>query len=144
MAAQQSPCHEAAPRNTKIVGSPPLRRSSRIISAAATATALVTSTLPRAASSFLTNPQASLHGTQGSLVGDRAALQASKNSTPAKRKAPSTVGRTESFSAVWHGSLAPKEFRDGGAPVKPHTLILGTHPSIASLDYQQYFGHDMK
>jgi hypoxanthine-DNA glycosylase len=35
-----------------------------------------------------------------------------------------------------------KEFsRKGLQPVLPHTLILGTHPSVTSLQQEQYYGH---
>jgi hypothetical protein len=48
------------------------------------------------------------------------------------------VERTQSFGPLWHGLYETKD------PVKIHTLMLGTHPSIASLGKSQYFGHNMK
>ena len=75
-----------------------------------------------------------------------------KQSTKRNRKSlmekqePITTKRTESFGAVWSGSSL---FQDGQnkpfVPViPPHTLILGTHPSIASLTKGEYYGHTMK
>jgi len=73
--------------------------------------------------------------------------------------------RTESFGALWSGSLhlhitnrlnaeacssndvaAVQEEAPCSAStsVEPHTLILGTHPSVKSLGKQQYYGHPMK
>lgn len=49
-----------------------------------------------------------------------------------------SVMRTESFEPVWSKNYTPA----GQSPVPVHTLLLGTHPSITSLDRQQYFGHD--
>lgn len=40
--------------------------------------------------------------------------------------------RTRSFEAL----IPPKD-------IAPHTLILGTHPSIASLQQEKYYGHEM-
>ena len=48
--------------------------------------------------------------------------------------------RTLSFGAIWAGSFPSLVDHN----VKVHTLILGTHPSIASLQQEQYFGHPMK
>lgn len=50
--------------------------------------------------------------------------------------------RTESFAALWPGTFAPSE--SWADTVQPHTLILGTHPSVVSLDRQEYYGHPMK
>jgi hypothetical protein len=70
----------------------------------------------------------------------------STNDVKKPKKAPSRkknlsddVPRTESFGALWVGS-----FPDLDQNVKPHTLILGTHPSIKSLAQDQYYGHPMK
>ena len=49
-----------------------------------------------------------------------------------------TVERTESFQPVTHRSFHPD------SKVQIHTLLLGTHPSIKSLEESQYFGHPMK
>jgi hypothetical protein len=58
---------------------------------------------------------------------------------PSRKKNLSDVPRTESFGALWAGS-----FPDLDQNVEPHTLILGTHPSIQSLAQEQYYGHPMK
>ncbi len=47
------------------------------------------------------------------------------------------VPRTESFEPMWHGTLHPE------TSVKVHTLILGTHPSVQSLEKSQYYAHPM-
>lgn len=60
------------------------------------------------------------------------------------------VPRTESFSALWSGTLLIPT-TDLAAPVdvsvvdviKPHTLILGTHPSISSLAKEEYYAHPL-
>eukprot|EP00978_Attheya_sp_CCMP212_P027544 scaffold92310_cov59-Attheya_sp.AAC.1 len=52
----------------------------------------------------------------------------------------SSVSRTSSFEPLWTGSLFP----DSDKTPRVHTLIVGTHPSIASLAQEQYFGHPMK
>jgi hypothetical protein len=58
---------------------------------------------------------------------------------PSRKKNLSDVPRTESFGALWAGSLP-----DLDQNVEPHTLILGTHPSVKSLEEQRYYGHPMK
>eukprot|EP00980_Cylindrotheca_fusiformis_P001343 scaffold338_cov116-Cylindrotheca_fusiformis.AAC.8 len=52
-----------------------------------------------------------------------------------KPKGPST----RSFDAVTADSFPSLE----GANIEIHTLVLGTHPSIKSLEESQYFGHPM-
>ena len=47
------------------------------------------------------------------------------------------IPRTESFEPMWHGTLHPR------TNIKIHTLLLGTHPSIQSLEKSQYYGHPM-
>ena len=62
---------------------------------------------------------------------------AKADDTPAKK---SKIERTHSFQPVWHGSLveSPGGSAEDTAPVTPvHTLVLGTHPSIASLSESQ-------
>jgi hypothetical protein len=80
-----------------------------------------------------------------SVVTPDASLSSTKNVKKPK-KAPSRkknlsydVPRTESFGALCAGS-----FPDLDQNVEPHTLILGTHPSIKSLAQEQYYGHPMK
>ena len=51
---------------------------------------------------------------------------------------PTTIRRTHSFDAVWAGTLDPH------TRIRPHTLLLGTHPSITSLERGQYYGHPLK
>lgn len=53
-----------------------------------------------------------------------------------KKKTSKEVGLTNSFEPLWSN-----RFTDDPVPV--HTLILGTHPSIASLSQYQYYGHTM-
>lgn len=55
--------------------------------------------------------------------------------------------RTECFGALYCGNVNPHAATAPAAKaplVEPHTLILGTHPSVASLSQQQYYGHPMK
>lgn len=65
-------------------------------------------------------------------------VKKSKKAPPGEKKI-SAVPRTESFGALWAGS-----FPDLDSYVEPHTLILGTHPSVKSLAQEQYYGHPMK
>lgn len=54
------------------------------------------------------------------------------------------VPRTSSFPPLTADQFPywQKEFsRKGLQPVLPHTLILGTHPSVTSLQQEQYYGH---
>jgi hypothetical protein len=57
-----------------------------------------------------------------------------------------TSSITQSFGAVTattyksHGKYVDPE----ATPVDIHTLILGTHPSIQSLEKTQYYGHPVK
>mmetsp|Transcript_10333 Transcript_10333/g.15188 ORF Transcript_10333/g.15188 Transcript_10333/m.15188 type:complete len:378 (+) Transcript_10333:778-1911(+) len=69
---------------------------------------------------------------------------ATKHATPSAKKklnpkkTQSLPQTTESFDPIWFKHYTPT----GQNPVPVHTLLLGTHPSITSLDRQQYFGHD--
>lgn len=57
------------------------------------------------------------------------------------------VPRTSSFPPLTADQFPywQKEFsRKGLQPVLPHTLILGTHPSVTSLQQEQYYGHAVK
>jgi hypothetical protein len=70
---------------------------------------------------------------------DLASTSPKKQRKKSPKRGSGTVPRTESFDALWSGSLPDLEQN-----IEPHTLILGTHPSIKSLDHQQYYGHPMK
>jgi len=48
--------------------------------------------------------------------------------------------RTVGLAPILHATLCPD---DKVAAVPPHTLILGTYPSLTSLAEQQYYGHPM-
>ena len=61
---------------------------------------------------------------------------------PKKTKNQNTP-RTQSFAPLTTDLLVGNN-EDGDRRVVPHTLILGTHPSIASLEQSQYYGHPMK
>ncbi|GKZ01028.1 hypothetical protein MPSEU_001054200 [Mayamaea pseudoterrestris] len=119
-----------------------LRRSTRIVSA--TATMIATSSLPRSASSFVaTTSSTSLDTPPRSRTKQvrRVTPDSSSNegSPKLKKQAIARTRRTESFGVLLHSTLLPDCLR----PTEPHTLILGTHPSIASLERHEYFGHDM-
>ncbi|KAL3915730.1 MAG: hypothetical protein SGILL_005507 [Bacillariaceae sp.] len=63
-----------------------------------------------------------------------------KNNTKSpktKKKTTAATPITTSFEPIWSGRFEDMK------PVPVHTLILGTHPSIKSLEEQQYFGHPM-
>jgi hypothetical protein len=66
-----------------------------------------------------------------------------KRGPPAKKFSPKVI-RTKSFSALWSGSESFPADDESLQGIVPHTLILGTHPSVVSLDHQQYFRHPMK
>jgi hypoxanthine-DNA glycosylase len=55
-----------------------------------------------------------------------------------KKTSPSTT-KTSSFGALWAGNFTELQHEN----VQVHTLILGTHPSITSLEENRYFGHPM-
>jgi N-glycosylase/DNA lyase len=63
------------------------------------------------------------------------------NSVKKKRKAKVKVERTHSFEPAWWGNILKDKNDDEYPPV--HTLILGTHPSIASLSKNEMFGHPL-
>jgi G:T/U-mismatch repair DNA glycosylase len=109
--------------------------------AAAAATALaVAASVPNSSSAMMiasstTSPYFARSNSSTSLA-------ASKKSPSGRNKSPknnsSAVARTTSFDAVWAGrfpALADKQ-------IQVHTLILGTHPSIKSLEMAQYYGHN--
>jgi N-glycosylase/DNA lyase len=75
-----------------------------------------------------------------------------------KQKSHGTIERTQSFEPAWWGNvlversqstLASKNSNEpGDIPAKAnyppvHTLILGTHPSIASLSKNEFYGHPL-
>lgn len=85
-----------------------------------------------------------------------------------KQTTSSITNRTQSFGPLWAGTLRDhlsfsvnsSSLLDNDSnnhstnhnnqhllPIslpKPHTLILGTHPSVTSLTQRQYYGHPMK
>lgn len=87
----------------------------------------------------------------------------SKNNNKKKSKSKSPVERTQSFEPAWWGNVlvsgdnknlhshvasaaitstpTKSDIQKSYPPV--HTLILGTHPSIASLDKNEMFGHPL-
>jgi G:T/U-mismatch repair DNA glycosylase len=52
---------------------------------------------------------------------------------------PSTTKTTSSFGVLWAGNFTELQHEN----IQIHTLILGTHPSITSLEENRYFGHPM-
>jgi len=85
-------------------------------------------------------PRRSKRSASSSLFVAAAALTSSSSALPIKKPRTSsskTTKRTQSFTALY-----PECFPH--LDVKPHTLIVGTHPSISSLSQQQYFAHPMK
>jgi len=86
--------------------------------------------------------------------------KAKKAKTKSSTSATTAVERTRSFEPVWWGNVltadadlrhphaagipTPAPSKAQKEPLPPvHTLILGTHPSIASLDKNQMYGHPM-
>jgi len=132
----------ASTRSSSLRRSSP-RRKAATAAATAAAAAIVT---PQQSVGFVPSPITSRYfGAKKSPSSSSSRLfsetAAKADVTPAKKP---KIERTHSFQPVWHGSLA--ESSGGSAedmtPVTPvHTLVLGTHPSIASLSYSEYFGH---
>lgn len=67
---------------------------------------------------------------------DDASLKKLNHQQPSKTE---NTPRTESFGAMCYETLHPNATQQ----VKVHTLILGTHPSIKSLEKSQFYGHSM-
>lgn len=121
--------------------SAPLGKRSRKATAAA---AVFTTFVSGAGAALLPAP------TGGSFTSSSHPICESSN-TPSKRKAsvvsPSPVPKktarkkekscvTTSFEPLWSNRFTSD-------PVPVHTLILGTHPSVASLSHQQYYAYSM-
>jgi hypothetical protein len=66
------------------------------------------------------------------------ARRSTKVTSPQRVNKKQSNDRTESFGAMWDGVLNPN------TRIQPHTLILGTHPSIVSLQEGEYYAHPMK
>eukprot|EP00984_Skeletonema_dohrnii_P028378 scaffold18358_cov94-Skeletonema_dohrnii-CCMP3373.AAC.2 len=60
-------------------------------------------------------------------------------STKKNKQAKVKVERTKSFEPKWWGNV----INDGSEYPPVHTLILGTHPSIASLSKNEMYGHPL-
>ncbi|KAL3935331.1 MAG: hypothetical protein SGBAC_009130 [Bacillariaceae sp.] len=65
-----------------------------------------------------------------------------KKSSPKKKKIPKPSTPTVSFSALTAYNFTATKEQDIIPPV--HTLLLGTHPSVTSLEESRYYGHPMK
>ena len=78
----------------------------------------------------------------------------SKSKASSIAKASTTTERTQSFEPAWWGNILANPTHTTLSPAKStpmkrkpinyprvHTLILGTHPSIASLSKNQFYGH---
>jgi double-stranded uracil-DNA glycosylase len=61
-----------------------------------------------------------------------------KHNRTSKKRQHDYAPLTTSFQPVWCGRWDDDTIKN----VPVHTLILGTHPSIKSLEEQQYFGHE--
>jgi G:T/U-mismatch repair DNA glycosylase len=85
------------------------------------------------------------------LVREKSSRLFSESTTASAASAPANdpakkpkIERTQSFEPVWHGSMLHAVENSGGSMADVsdvHTIVLGTHPSIASLTESQYFGH---
>lgn len=63
----------------------------------------------------------------------------SEKKTPRRSKTKKVVEETTSFGALTAANFTSLKDND----IKIHTLILGTHPSVTSLEKSQYYGHNM-
>jgi hypoxanthine-DNA glycosylase len=103
--------------------------------AATILTAVASATLiPTAASSFV--PEAPAKRSVSTRV-----TPSPISSKRLKRTQLTSNRPTQSFEPIWSNRFLSSKDNDNPVPV--HTLILGTHPSIKSLEQEQYYGHPM-
>ena len=97
----------------------------------------------RRTSPYFSSPVASSSSSSISDGNNKRKLKEKKpsNSVKKKRKTKVKVERTHSFEPAWWGNILKDKNDDEYPPV--HTLILGTHPSIASLSKSEMFGHPL-
>lgn len=69
-------------------------------------------------------------------------LKEKKSSSSIKKKKQAKVQRTQSFEPAWWGNII-NDRQDVSEYPPVHTLILGTHPSIASLSKNEMYGHPL-
>lgn len=129
MASSSSPLRRSSPR----------RKATSVAVTAAAAAAIVT---PQQSAGFVPSPVTSRYFSREASKSSSSRLFSEtedKAVTTSSAKKPK-VERTHSFQPVWHGSMVKKS-GDDSEVADVHTLVLGTHPSIASLSKSEMFGH---
>jgi len=123
------------------------RMTTRATTAIATLNLVASSTLT-AASPALVSPVQS-HRMTATFLFDQPVTPSSPSDRSEKRplkkkKSPGKARKANIPTTTSFGPLCHARFvEDGIEPVKVHTLILGTHPSIKSFEEEQYFGHPL-